>query len=375
MDTGKFIVIDGTDGSGKTTQLKILKEKLISEGFNVEIADFPQYGAKSAGLVEEYLNGKYGNPEEVGPYRASIFYAADRYDASFKIKKWLNEGKIVISNRYVASNMAHQGGKIKDEQERSAYFNWLENLEYEIFTIPRPDLNIILHVDAAVAQKLVDNKESRDYINGKKRDIHEADLSHLRDAEKVYSDIAKTFPGFVFLECTRNGDIMPIDEISSNIWDVIINNIKTMPEKNSNQSYLLVEKTDADSKLPRLAYKGDAGYDIFSNEDVTIVPDDICDIKSGIKVKIPQGSAGLIWDKSGIAKTGIHVLGGVIDSNFRGEIKVIVKNLSNKVLVITKGQKIAQLLIQKVETLTVVEGKITIDNDRGENMYGSSGMF
>ncbi|MEK7097993.1 MAG: thymidylate kinase, partial [Patescibacteria group bacterium] len=132
---GKFIVIDGTDGSGKTTQLGLLAERLKNLGHLVEIADFPQYNTKSAGLVEEYLSGKYGSADEVGPYRASIFYACDRYDASFKIRKWLEEGKIVISNRYVTANMGHQGGKIDGEKERKEYFDWLYNLEYETFSI------------------------------------------------------------------------------------------------------------------------------------------------------------------------------------------------------------------------------------------------
>ncbi|MBU4493296.1 MAG: thymidylate kinase, partial [Nanoarchaeota archaeon] len=106
---GKFIVIAGTDGSGKATQIKILVKRLKDKGYEVEIADFPQYGKKSAALVEEYLNGKFGLAEEVGPYRASIFYACDRYAASFKIKEWLDEGKIVVSNRYVSANVGHQG--------------------------------------------------------------------------------------------------------------------------------------------------------------------------------------------------------------------------------------------------------------------------
>ena len=108
--TGKFIVIDGTDGSGKATQTELLVKRLAQAGYEVVMADFPQYGQKSAGLVEHYLNGKYGTALDVGPYRASIFYAADRYDASFQIRQWLKEGKIVISNRYVTANMAHQGG-------------------------------------------------------------------------------------------------------------------------------------------------------------------------------------------------------------------------------------------------------------------------
>lgn len=152
--SGKLIVIDGTDGSGKATQLNFLKTKLESEGYEVMVADFPQYNQKSAGLIEEYLSGKYGQADDVTPYQASIFYAADRYDASTKIREWLKNGKIVLANRYTSANMGHQGGKIENPLERKAFFNWLYELEYKLFNIPQPDLSIILHVEAVISQKL-----------------------------------------------------------------------------------------------------------------------------------------------------------------------------------------------------------------------------
>lgn len=226
MPKGKLIVIDGTDGSGKATQAKLLEKRLKKEGFRVKAADFPQYGSKSAALVEEYLNGKFGSAEAVGPYRASIFYAADRYAASFRIRKWIEDGRIVIANRYVAANMGHQGGKMKSAAERKRYFQWLHDLEYRIFAIPKPDLNLILHVDAAVAQKLVDSKGKRDYITKGTKDIHEKDLSHLRAAEKVYLEIARTFPGFKLVECARDGKIMGIDEIGELVWKEISSKLK-----------------------------------------------------------------------------------------------------------------------------------------------------
>ena len=218
--TGKFIVIDGTDGSGKTTQLQLLARRLRQEKKSLKIIDFPQYGQKSAGLVENYLNGDYGAAQEVGPYRAAIFYAADRYDASFKIKKWLRQGKIVLANRYVAANMAHQGGKINNAQKRQTYFKWLDNLEYGIFSIPRPDINLILKVPAAIAQKLATNKDSqkRKKIYQKKKDIHEHDLRHLQKAEKVYGEIAKKFPNFRLIVCAHNGQIMPKEKIRELVW-------------------------------------------------------------------------------------------------------------------------------------------------------------
>lgn len=218
MKKGKFIVIDGTDGSGKATQTELLVERLKKEKLKVKVFDFPQYGLKSAGLVEEYLNGKYGDAKSVGPYRASIFYACDRYDASFKIRKFLEKGYVVVSNRYVTANMGHQGGKIADAKKRKKYFDWLYDLEYGIFEIPKPDLNIILHVDAAIAQKLVDNKGQRGYTK-KKRDLHEKDLKHLRDAEKVYLEIAKTMKNFKLIGCTEKKCIMTREKISEMVWN------------------------------------------------------------------------------------------------------------------------------------------------------------
>lgn len=222
MKKGVFIVLDGTDGSGKGTQTTKLVERLKLEGYQVETADFPQYGKKSAGAVEEYLNGNYGTPQEVGPYRASIFYAVDRYDASFKIRSWIDEGKIVICNRYVTANMGHQGSKITDEKELSEYLEWLHHLEYHIFNIPKPDLNIILHVTAETSQRLVDMKDAREYVGGKKRDIHEADINHLKSAEKTYLKIANMDPRYYRLvECEEDDKLLSVDEIHNKIWEII----------------------------------------------------------------------------------------------------------------------------------------------------------
>lgn len=217
---GRFIVIDGTDGSGKTTQFKLLKEVLETEGYDVETADFPQYGQKSAGAVEEYLNGKYG---QVNPHAGSVLYAVDRFDASFKIREWLAKGKIVLTNRYVTANAGHQGGKIEDEAERIKFFKWLDNLEYTIFGIPKPDLNVILHVPAEIAQRLVDKKETkmREYAKGKKRDLHEADLNHLKNAERVYLEISKLFPNTKLVECMNGGTLMTVQEIHNRIWELV----------------------------------------------------------------------------------------------------------------------------------------------------------
>ena len=385
-NTGKFIVIDGTDGSGKATQTKILVERLVSLGFKVEMVDFPQYGKKSAGLVEKYLNGEYGEADEVGPYRASIFYACDRYDASFKIRKWLEQGKIVIANRYVTANMGHQGGKIANPLERKNFFAWLYELEFGIFNIPKPDLNIILHVDAAVAQAMVDQKGHRDYIHGKKRDIHEADINHLRRAEQVYLEIADSFPDFSLIECTRDGQIMSREEIHNLIWREIgetIENEKNCScccdggneEKMEERFVIKIEKVNNNAKLPQKAYEDDAGLDLFSADYYSLLPGENMNIKTGIRMAIPRGFAGLIWDKSSIAKAGIHTMAGVIDSGYRGEIMVNVINLSGDIYNIAPGQKIAQILIQPIARTEIIETKIEDETERNDGGFGSSGLF
>lgn len=224
MRKGMFIVIDWTDWSGKGTQTKLLVERLKNKWYNVEMADFPQYGKKSAWMVEEYLNWNLWTAEEVWPYRASVFYAIDRYEASSRIKKWLEEWKIVISNRYVSSNMWHQAGKIHDLKERDKFLERLNDFEYWLFWIPRPDLNILLYMPTEIWQKLVDQKWDRKYTD-KKRDIHEADINHLRDAANAYKYVAEKYNRTI-IDSAPNWNLRSIEEISDELWNVVINKIK-----------------------------------------------------------------------------------------------------------------------------------------------------
>lgn len=217
---GKFIVIEGTDGSGKGTQVKLLTDRLRATNISFETTDFPQYGNPSSFFVEKYLRGEYGTAESVGPYTGSLFYALDRYDRSFDMKKWLSEGKHVISNRYVSANMGHQAGKISDLKERDTYLDWLANLEYKVLGSPEPDMTIFLFVPPEIGQALVDKKSAREYTAGKKRDIHEADLDHLQKASEAYLYVAKKF-GWTTIECAPNGKLLSIEEVEKLVWAAV----------------------------------------------------------------------------------------------------------------------------------------------------------
>ncbi len=218
---GTFIVIEGTDGSGKGTQFELLAKRLAESGHDVVQFDFPQYDMASSHFVKEYLNGKFGTADQVGPYTGSLFFSLDRYSAKDKIQLALDEGKVVICNRFTGSNMAHQGTKFNNSEERRGYFIWLDNLEFQMLGIPRPDRSIVLRVPAKVAQQLVDQKETRSYTD-KKRDIHEADLEHLQKSVEVYDDLCSLFPkDFIRIDCVRSDKLMSIPQIHDILWETI----------------------------------------------------------------------------------------------------------------------------------------------------------
>ncbi|MBI4033993.1 MAG: hypothetical protein HY378_00385 [Candidatus Brennerbacteria bacterium] len=218
---GKLIVIEGTDGSGKFEQVKKLTKRLHGLGMKYKVLDFPRYGRGSAYFLEKYLRGEYGGLGEVTPEQASIFYALDRFDDRRELKNWLKRGHLVLSNRYVASNMAHQGAKISSRKERVKFLNWLDNLEYGILGIPRPDLNLVLYVPAKIGQKLVDKKgkSSRKYLGGKRRDLHEKNLKYLNKTQKVYLDLVRIFPKqFRLINCMEKERLLSIGEVHDKVW-------------------------------------------------------------------------------------------------------------------------------------------------------------
>ncbi|PIT92649.1 MAG: hypothetical protein COU08_01480 [Candidatus Harrisonbacteria bacterium CG10_big_fil_rev_8_21_14_0_10_42_17] len=222
MNQGAFFVIEGIDGSGKGTQTKMLFSRLKKMRALVKMISFPQYNTPSAHFVEKYLRGEYGDAVNMDPRLSSVFYAADRFDGSFTIQKWLKQGAVVIADRYLASNLGHQGSKIKDLRARKKFMQWVYDFEYNLLGIPKPNINIFLDVPPRIASRFIDMKADRSHLRGKKRDMHEGSLSHLKRAHSTYHTAVSLYPkDFIVVDCAPRGRLMSLTEIHEKIFSII----------------------------------------------------------------------------------------------------------------------------------------------------------
>ena len=366
---GKLIVIDGTDGSGKATQTRLLVYRLKQLGYKVETLDFPQYNSKSAGMTENYLEGKYGEADEVNPHVASIFFAIDRYDASFKIKNWLREGKIVILDRYVTSNMAHQGCKIESLLARKDFYSWLYRLEHNLFRIPEPDLTLVLHVEAEIAQRLSQQRQREDWKN-KTRDIHEEKLEHLRKAEQVYLEIAHTFSEIELIKCTQDKKIYTPERISNLVWDKIKNQIENLnhlyhssPEIKKSTPLLRIKKLSDKANYSELENSHHSGMNLHASDYYSINPKENIIIKTDIEVIIPDGISATILKSTNTENKNIHIITEKLLPATKRKIEINLINLSDDIFHISPGDIIAEMLIQKIEVVEFIEDESEGDGD------------
>jgi len=254
MKNGKLIVVEGTDGSGKTVQTSILVKKLSKKGYQVQMTDFPQYGRSFfANMIEKYLKGEFGwpqelrdhlkknplsieknstfgndsseylesRPDEVNPYLTSLLYAGDRWEAKNQMQKWLDEGCIIISNRFVCSNMAHQGAKIRDAIERKLFFNWIEELEHEVYAVPKADLTIYLNVPIEISRKLIKTRLRESEGLKLEMDVHEENTGYLKRVQNTYIELAASNSSWRTIECAENDQIKSKEAISEEIWQTI----------------------------------------------------------------------------------------------------------------------------------------------------------
>jgi dTMP kinase len=195
---GKLIALEGIDGSGKRTQLDLLSSELDARGLETFRISFPRYESFYGKLVGRYLNGDFGALETVDPHLSALLYAGDRLEAKPEIDVALSAGKIVLADRYIASNMAHQSARIPPEQ-REEFFTWLKRLEYGLYALPAEDLVVFLRVPVAEAHRLVGLKSLRAYTS-LKRDIQEADIKHLEQTAIIYDRLA-TEANWVRIDC------------------------------------------------------------------------------------------------------------------------------------------------------------------------------
>ena len=211
---GKLIVIEGTDGSGKSTQFKLLTERLRREGREFQQLVFPQYAEPSSALIRMYLGGEFGtHPSDVNAYAASAFYAVDRY-ASYK-KVWgeyYEQGGLIVSDRYTTSNAVHQASK-EPEETRGEFLKWLYEFEYDRLGLPKPDLIIYLDVPTDFTEKLMRRREADTNTTA---DIHEQDLEYLATCRRT-GKAAAEFYGWTVIECVRDGAMRSIEDIHEEI--------------------------------------------------------------------------------------------------------------------------------------------------------------
>ena len=212
---GKLIVIEGTDGSGKSTQFKLLTTRLEAENRAFRKLVFPQYSEPSSALIRMYLGGEFGsNPSDVNAYAASAFYAVDRY-ASFKKVwgDWYDNGGLIVSDRYTTSNAVHQASK-ESAENQPAFLNWLYDFEYDKLKLPRPDLVIYLDVPTDFTEKML---RSREASTNTKADIHEQDMAYLATCRETGRSAAAYY-GWTVINCVKDGAMRSIEDIHEEIY-------------------------------------------------------------------------------------------------------------------------------------------------------------
>ena len=215
---GKLIVFEGTDGCGKSTQFRLLTERLAREMVDFHKLCFPQYSEPSSALIRMYLGGEFGeDPDDVNGYAASLFYAVDRYASYVKVwRKIYEAGGLILSDRYTTSNAVHQAAKVP-EGERESFLDWLGDLEYGKLGLPRPDLVICLDMPVSLTHRLMHSREKKTHTDA---DIHERDAAYLEKCHTM-AMTAAAYCGWTVVPCHKDGKPRPVDEIAEEIYGLV----------------------------------------------------------------------------------------------------------------------------------------------------------
>ena len=219
----RLFVIEGVDGAGKSTQIKLLRDFFSAKGYNCEYMHFPRTDSPYFGeLIARFLRGEFGALDQVDPYLVAMLYAGDRKDAAAQISDWLSSGKIVLLDRYTYSNIAYQCAKLNESSDQIKLMKWILSLEFGHFAIPEPGLNIFLDVPFAFAENNLTTArtgDDRQYLNGSS-DIHEESMTFQINVRMIYHKVAETDDRLALIDCSNNnGEMLKPQQI----FDLIIN--------------------------------------------------------------------------------------------------------------------------------------------------------
>jgi dTMP kinase len=232
MKKGKLIVIDGADGAGKTTQFSLLIGRFRKEKKRVKTLKFPQYQDNLFGrLIGECLAGEHGNFAEMSPYIASALYAADRFESKKTLENWLKQGYTVVLDRYVSANQIHQGGKVLDPKKRKKFLNWLDEMEFGVYKLPRPDLILYLDVPYEISQKLLQDaslqkQKKKEYLAKGKKDTVETNEKYLRDSRLSAVKMVQANNQWERIQCSKKGELLSREAIHELVWEKVKKYVK-----------------------------------------------------------------------------------------------------------------------------------------------------
>ncbi len=219
---GKLIVIDGSDGSGKATQTRLILARLKAGGYRTKTLDFPQYEANHFGrLLGRCLAGDFGDFISIDPHIGSVLYAADRFESKPKIEGWLKAGNIVVLDRYVSANQIHQGGKIHDAKKQKVFLEWLDRMEHGVFGLPRPDAIVYLDVPIEISQRLLSQEEQtrkKVYLKKGQKDLAETNVKHLAESRGNALRLVKKLNMWTRIDCSKKGELLSREAIAERVW-------------------------------------------------------------------------------------------------------------------------------------------------------------
>ncbi|MBL7058626.1 dUTP diphosphatase [Patescibacteria group bacterium] len=394
----KFIVLYGINNLGKTTQAKLLVNRFISAGHKAEYLKYPVYDIEPSGtILNNYL--RKGNQLNLTVREAQIIYALNRTQFEYMLMQKLDDGVHVVAEDYVGTGLAWGIGTGVNE-------NFLRHINSHLL---KEDIGFLLDGERFKESTEHNHKhETQDELMINVRHIHQQlgrefgwhKINANEGVPQIHAKIWEIIKNNFDLTITTNSVSLDMSNYSSINHEIKIElddpktedelldyapitetidlstqaDLNEVTENITKEQVLKIEKISPLTKTPSRAHLGDAGLDIYSSQYYTLMSGEKALISTGIKLAIPEGCVGLVWDKSGIAKQGIHAMAGVIDSGYRGEVLVNLINLSNNIYTIAPGQKIAQLLIQKVETPLIIEDKVENNTSRGEGSFGSTGI-